>query len=142
MPLSAQAVLHSELLVPRASRPACWTNGQRVDSRSAFLTRLERRERQERTYVVLVQPHLTRTAYNRARAAIDADAPDPNSRSLTLLDNLLHNARQDDQQSGGCDDSSSTALGSFRQVDGRVCGSSCRAGFAVVGASATNAGPS
>jgi hypothetical protein len=65
-----------------------------VNSRSAFLARLERRERQDKTYVVLVQPHLTRTAYDRARVAIDADAPDPNSRSLTLLDNLLHSTRR------------------------------------------------
>jgi hypothetical protein len=52
--------------------------------------------------VVLVQPHLTRNAYERARAALNEDAFDPNARSLTLLDNLLHSTRR--TISSRCDD--------------------------------------
>lgn len=106
----APETLHADLLTRQpVPRPACWTDGRRVENRLQFLDQLGRRTPRDKTCVVLVQPHLTATAWRAARAAIDAGNRTSDSFRLTLLDNLLHSARRtitsvcDDLAVIGCD---------------------------------------
>jgi hypothetical protein len=90
----AVETLSATLRKQRISRPACWRDGIRTDSRNEFVARLETRISTDLTRVVLVQPHLLKAPYDAARAAIDAGNPSRNSNSLMLLDNLLHSTRR------------------------------------------------
>jgi hypothetical protein len=106
----APETLHADLLGRQpVPRPACWTNGQRVNGRLEFLNRLGERRPHDRTYVVLIQPHLTKAAWSNARAAIKSANRTPDSFRLMLLDNLLHSTRRtitsvcDDLIVIGCD---------------------------------------
>jgi hypothetical protein len=106
----APEALHADLLTRQpVPRPACWTDGRRVSDRLQFLDQLGKRTPNDKTCVVLVQPHLTATAWRAARAAADAGNRTPDSFRLTLLDNLLHSARRtitsvcDDLAVIGCD---------------------------------------
>lgn len=82
--------LATRLSKTRISRPACWRAGQRVEDRSEFIQMLEARGPVDRTGVIIVQPHLQRAVHDRARAATRNGQPNRDSRSLMLLDNLLH----------------------------------------------------
>lgn len=87
--------LHADLLARQSvPRPACWTRGRRVPNRLEFLEQLADRKPEDKTYVVLVQPHLTEVTWNKARAAAKAGRRTPDSFRLTLLDNLLHSTRR------------------------------------------------
>jgi hypothetical protein len=55
---------------------------------------LRTRKRLDKTYVVIVQPHLLHAVHTRARAAINDGRPTHDSYSLMLLDDLLHSTRQ------------------------------------------------
>jgi hypothetical protein len=103
-------ILHADLLARQpAPRPACWTNGRRVHGRLEFLERLADRRPEDKTYVVLVQPHLTKAAWSRARSSTIAGNRTADSFRLTLLDNLLHSTRR--TVTSVCDDL--TVVGSY-----------------------------
>lgn len=86
--------LAGRLAVPRIANPAIWFDGKRVSDRSGFVTELLARTVRDKTWVVIVQPHLLRSVYDAARNAADTGTPTRDSRSLTLLDGLLRGARK------------------------------------------------
>lgn len=86
--------LIARLSRPRISREACWHAGKRIGDRSEFIARLGMRTAKDRTQVVIVQPHLRRDVHNNARTAAQRGELDRNSRSMMLLDNVLHSARR------------------------------------------------
>jgi len=55
---------------------------------------LSMRVASDKTHVIIVQPHLLQAVHDRARTAARNGRPDRDSRSLVLLDNLLHSTRQ------------------------------------------------
>jgi hypothetical protein len=98
--------LDNDMLVARLSRTrtagsAAWHDGRRV-SAMEFVDQLRRRGISDKTFVVIVQPHLLSSVYDQARAAAKAGQPSQDSYSLMLLDDLLHGTRR--TISGRCDD--------------------------------------
>lgn len=94
--------LIAALSAPRISRPACWHAGKRISDRSEFIARLGMRTAKERTQIMIVQPHLREAVHDDARAAARLGELERNSRSMMLLDNILHSARQ--TVTGLCDE--------------------------------------
>lgn len=92
--LLAEEKLGAVLGKQRIENPACWRDGERVPSRVEFINQLRARIRSDKTYVMLIQPHLSKAAWEGARAASDRGAPTRDSYSLVLLDNLLHSTRR------------------------------------------------
>lgn len=86
--------LPTELLKQRVTSSACWRDGDRVDSRTDFLNHLATRLRTDKTFVLLVQPHLLEPTHGRARRALEDGNPTSDSHSLVLLDNLLYSTRR------------------------------------------------
>jgi hypothetical protein len=91
--LLGNEALADRLSAPRAVTSATWYDGRRV-APADFLEVLRTRKRLDKTYVVIVQPHLLRGVHERARAAIDDGRPTHDSYSLMLLEDLLHSKRQ------------------------------------------------
>lgn len=90
--------LDNDMLVDRLNSvrtisSAAWHDGQRVPA-TEFVDQLATRLRSDRTFVVIVQPHLLYNIYEQARTAIDNSRPNRDSYSLMLLDDLLHSTRQ------------------------------------------------
>jgi hypothetical protein len=85
--------LADRLDAPRAVNAATWYNGHRIGP-AEFVTALRTRKRLDKTFVVIVQPHLLRAVHDKARAAIEDGPPTRDSYSLMLLDDLLHSTRQ------------------------------------------------
>lgn len=94
-------MLVDHLNTARTMASAAWHDGQRVLA-TEFVDQLATRLRSDKTFVVIVQPHLLRDVYERARAAIDNGQPNSDSYSLMLLDDLLHSTRR--TITGQCDD--------------------------------------
>ncbi|RLK60416.1 hypothetical protein CLV68_0920 [Actinokineospora cianjurensis] len=88
-------------LISRPTQRASWYDGERANA-DEFVDQLRLRVASDRTYVVIVQPHLLESAYKAARSAADTGAPTIDSRRLALLDNLLHSTRR--SITGRCDD--------------------------------------
>lgn len=86
--------LQEELLTQRNPYATSWTDGERVSSRDDFLNRLASRIATDKTFIVLVQPHLLEGTCDNARTATQSGNPTRNSFSLTLLDNLLYSTRR------------------------------------------------
>lgn len=78
----------------RIERPACWLDGDRLTDRSEFIEMLGARDLRNKTRIVIVQPHLLKRVYDRARASAARGSPDRDSRSLALLDDLLFTTRR------------------------------------------------
>jgi hypothetical protein len=98
--------LHNDALIAhldgkRTAHSAAWHNGSRV-APVEFIEKLRTRLRSDKTYVVILQPHLSRAVYERARTAANDGKPSRDSYSLTLLDMLLHSTRR--TITGRCDD--------------------------------------
>lgn len=91
--LADNDALADHLAGPRTARSAVWHDGRRVRVND-FLDHLRLRRTSDKTYVVIVQPHLLQDVHARARTAIDDGAPTRDSHSLMLLDDLLHSTRQ------------------------------------------------
>jgi len=72
---------------------AACRQGRRTDS-TKFIEQLATRVANDRTKVLIIQPHLLEAVYDQARAATDAGTPDRNAKSLMLLDHLLHSTRR------------------------------------------------
>jgi hypothetical protein len=106
--LLANDTLIDRLSTPRIANPAAWHAGRRVPS-SEFVTQLATRVASDKTKVIIVQPHLLRAVHDQARAAAEAGQPTRDSRSLFILDSLLHTTRRtvtsrwDDLTVIGCD---------------------------------------
>ena len=104
--------LAARLSVPRMTKPACWSNGSRVQDRSEFIEALRQRVPSDRTYVMVVQPHLRESVLVEARQAVTSASLTSTSRRLHLLDDLLNSTRAnvvshcDDLIVMGCADSS------------------------------------
>jgi hypothetical protein len=91
--------LANDALIERLGRqrlavPAMWHNGERVTSRSGFVEQLHTRVARDRTNIIIVQPHLLEDAHDRARTATAQGRPTRDSRSLAVLDLLLHSTRR------------------------------------------------
>jgi hypothetical protein len=86
--------LAERLSRPRIATPATWYDGERVASRSGFVDQLHARVARDRTEIVIVQPHLLEDTHDRARTAAKAGRPNRDSRSLAVLDLLLHSTRR------------------------------------------------
>lgn len=82
-------------------RPAAWRDGERIDGREVA-RELAARNSSDKANVVIVQPHLLQRTYDDARKAADEGRPNRDSRSLALLDNLLHSTRR--TVTAQCDD--------------------------------------
>lgn len=82
--------LRSALHPGRLANPACFVDGMRTPSRAEFLDQLDARVAVDQTHVYLIQPHLLKSRYDAARDALENDRPTADSRSLALLENLLH----------------------------------------------------
>lgn len=98
--------LDNDMLVDRLNSTrtmssAAWHDGQRVPA-TEFVDQLATRLRSDKTFVVIVQPHLLHDIHEQARAAIDNGQPNRDSYSLMLLDDLLHSTRR--TITGQCDD--------------------------------------
>lgn len=74
------------------TRPAAWTDGRRVSDRSDFLEALECRSADDRSRVVIVQPHVSEAIYSRLRGVADAGG-DGDRLRLNLLEALLNTTR-------------------------------------------------
>jgi hypothetical protein len=85
--------LAERLSAPRAVKAATWYDGRRA-APAEFVEALRTRKRLDKTYVVIVQPHVLSAVHASARAAIDDGRPTHDSYSLMLLDDLLHSTRQ------------------------------------------------
>ena len=85
--------LVDRLNIPRIANPAAWHAGRRVPS-SVFVTQLATRVASDKTKVIIVQPHLLRAVHDQARAAAEAGQATRDSRSLSILDTLLHTTRR------------------------------------------------
>jgi hypothetical protein len=85
--------LADQLSGPTATDAAAWHNGERT-SAGQFVNELRMRTKEDKTYVVIVQPHLLKSVHDQARAAILNGRPTRDSRSLMLLDDLLHSTQQ------------------------------------------------
>jgi hypothetical protein len=74
---------------PRVARPACWLDGRRTSGRQGMLDALDGRNKAVPAKVLVVQPHVTHSAYVKARAEDDSIA----GWQLRLLETLLNGAR-------------------------------------------------
>jgi len=83
--------LYQRLSSPTVETPACWTNGQRAADRSEFLEQLQNRRR-GKTFVIVVQPHVSQAMYEKIEAAAPA-ATDTNAYRLMLLETVLNASR-------------------------------------------------
>lgn len=81
--------LRKQLESPGVANPACWSNGTRVTGRQDFLDALDCHGPQDKTRVIIVQPHLTEVTYNAVR---NSGAPSLNLSRLALLETLLNSA--------------------------------------------------
>jgi hypothetical protein len=57
--------LAARLSVPRMTKPACWSNGTRVEDRRGFIEALQQRVPSDRTYVMIVQPTCASQCWRR-----------------------------------------------------------------------------
>lgn len=97
--------LYERLISSTLDAPACWADGQRVADRSEFLEQLHNRRR-GKTYVVVVQPHVSQSMYERIEAP-GGSAGATNAYRLMLLETVLNASR-----------SAVTGLGADLQVIG------------------------
>jgi hypothetical protein len=72
-------------------RPGTWTDGRRVPDRHDFVLAASRRDATALVQVVIVQPHLSSTAYQRLRAGRERLTDD--FLRLCLLETMLNSAR-------------------------------------------------
>ncbi|WP_153030364.1 hypothetical protein [Amycolatopsis sp. YIM 10] len=88
-------LLVDRLSTPRIQAPAAWYAGNRITS-AEFVHQLRARVATDRTKVTIVQPHLLRTSYEKARAALGngESARSRDACALILLDNVLHSTRR------------------------------------------------
>ena len=85
--------LAAHLSGSRIAGLAAWHDGARIPA-DQFANQLSGRTREDKTFVVVVQPHLLRSVHDRARAAIRNGQPTLDSRRLMLLDDLLNSTKQ------------------------------------------------
>lgn len=85
--------LADRLSAPRSANSATWHDGHRAQP-ADFIEALRTRKRIDKTFVVIVQPHLRRVVRDQARSAINDDRLTRDSYCLRLLDDLLHSTRQ------------------------------------------------
>jgi hypothetical protein len=76
-------------LAARTTGAAAWYDGERAAA-TEFVEQLRLRSMADKTYVVIVQPHLLRAVHDQARESIKSGRPNRDARSLMLLDDLLH----------------------------------------------------
>ncbi|WP_027932171.1 hypothetical protein [Amycolatopsis thermoflava] len=74
-------------------RPACWAQGERVDTRDEFLDMLAASRATGRTEIVIVQPHLTEPTYRRLAREENGPSEKLDQLRLRLLEMLLHVTR-------------------------------------------------
>ncbi|MEV0541268.1 hypothetical protein [Nocardia salmonicida] len=86
-------LLAEKLATTRISRPAAWIDGVRTADRVGFLEALALRDATDRTEVVVIQPHVSKTTYLRIRGASNAALPSNELLRLYLLERLLTSAR-------------------------------------------------
>jgi hypothetical protein len=90
----AEGDLQARLSIPSVDRPACWTDGVRVDGRQEFLEALAVRSVTDLTRIVIVQPHVSEQLYSKVHS--DMGRQEGATRStlrLALLETLLNSAR-------------------------------------------------
>lgn len=85
--------LREHLEKPPVDRPACWTDGQRVDGRGQFLDALQYHGPRDGKRVVLIQPHMSKPLLDRLREPDAAATATANLGRLQLLETLLNAAR-------------------------------------------------
>lgn len=73
--------------------PATWTNGERVPDRQDFVAAANRRDATALVRVVIVQPHLSATAYRRLRTGPARRRLTDDFLRLCLLETMLNSAR-------------------------------------------------
>ncbi|RZQ64825.1 hypothetical protein [Amycolatopsis suaedae] len=86
-------VLLTRLATPRIENPAAWHAGQRITC-AQFVQQLRLRVAADRTNVLIIQPHLRREPYLRARDDAASGKTTRDTNSLALLDNVLHTTRR------------------------------------------------
>lgn len=82
-----------EHLAGRTAGAAAWHDGQRVPA-TDFLDQLRTRLWSDKTYVVIVQPHVLHRVHDEAQASIDAGRPNRDASSLMLLNDLLNSTER------------------------------------------------
>lgn len=85
-------LLQARLRRSPVGRPACWTDGHRVSDRTEFLDALRMRQASHRAHVVIVQPHISRTTYDRVSRGRDQPNPSEDLLRLYLTEGLLNSA--------------------------------------------------
>ncbi|WP_433003307.1 hypothetical protein [Kribbella sp. CA-294648] len=63
------SLLRRRIENPAVSKPACWTDGNRVGDRTDFLEAMDLRDASDELRIVIVQPHVNEPTYQR----LDAD---------------------------------------------------------------------
>lgn len=85
--------LREELEDPGVDDPATWTGGVRVATRDDFLAALDRRDATSLARVIIVQPHLTRTTFDKLNALRSSSAPSDDLLRLMRLEDMLHGVK-------------------------------------------------
>lgn len=85
--------LKERLRIPTVARPACWKDGERIAGREEFLDMISARVDTDATEIIVVQPHVSETIYNRVRGEDSDGIPSQNLLRLRLLETLLNSAR-------------------------------------------------
>lgn len=85
--------LTDRLAKPSIPAPATWRDGERVHNRDELIDLLQCRPASDRTQIVVIQPHLTRTTLNSLRLRPDTVRPNQDLLRLRLLETMLTSAR-------------------------------------------------
>lgn len=79
---------------PGVAQPACWIEGKRVPNRDDLCDIVGSRSRADETHVVIVQPHVSRTLYEKVKSAQVGGNLRADTCRLNLLEYLLNAARR------------------------------------------------